>query len=216
MIQNLIDYKIQQRQKDHRSSGKISPSGLGSCFRKQIYGMKSTPVTNPPDARGLRIFECGRLFHEFVQQFLPRGKTEVLVETKMIKGFVDYVSDDTVYDLKSQRSDAFWYMENVNYDVKKEKYNNWLQVACYAMLLKRSKMSLVFISKDDLCIKEYTQDYEDWKEELKKELFLISQWKMSIELPAAKPRLYNGKECQYCNWRTKCEVDNYMNKEEVK
>ena len=207
MIQQLIDQallKEQEDRKDRQGSGKISPSGLGSCLRRQIYKIKNTPETDPADSRGLRVFKAGKLFHDFVQGYIPKDQTEVRVETDDIKGFADIVGQDTVYDVKSQHSRGFWYMNKDGYDVKKEKRNNWLQLACYGKLLNKEKICLVVVSKDDLCINEYVQFTKDWVNEVDGEIEILKKFKASDELPPKEPKLYNGKECTYCAYKTLC------------
>ena len=199
----------QEERKNRQRSGKFNPSSFGRCYRAQIWNRANEPVTDAPDERSLRIFRAGQLFHDFVQSFIPDNQIEVEVETKNVKGFADIVSKDCVYDIKSQHSRAFWWMKHPSYDIKKEKYNNWLQVAFYAIRLKKPKMSLVFISKDDLCVEEYIEQTKNWDKPLRNELRSLNRYWMNFQkdkrLPVAKPRAYGGKECKYCSFKTKCE-----------
>ena len=208
-IQKLIDDALcteQEKRKDRITSGKWKPSMLGRCYRAQVWARKNEPVTNPPDKRILRVFAAGKLFHNYVQAFIPNSQVEVKVETADILGYADVVDNETVYDLKSQHSRGFWYMKKKGYDIRKEKHPNWLQVMAYARLLKKPKGALVFISKDDLCVVEYTDYFIRWEEELSHEFFILNKhWKEST-LPPAEPRCFNGKECQYCNWKDKCKA----------
>lgn len=208
-IQKLIDDHLKEKndkRKDRVSSGKFKPSLFGACYRRQYWAKMNEPVTDPEDERGLRVFFAGQLFHDFVQQFFPAAEKEVLCETQHYKGFADLVTEDEVIDLKSQHSMSFWHMAKSE-DIYKDKFNNWLQVAYYAMVLGKKHCRLVFISKDDLCIQEYIMEYEKIKADLLKELDTLSNLH---DVPEAQPRLYwkkkTGKfeECSYCNWRTKC------------
>ena len=205
-IQKLIDdslLKEQESRKDRVRSGKISPSALGWCYRRQYFNLNNTPQTNPPDSRALRIFKVGHLFHEFIQGYMPENECEVLAENEDIKGYADIVTKDTVYDIKSQHSRGFWYMNKDGYDVKKEKYNNWLQLACYGIILKKEKLGLVIVSKDDMCMNEYIEQTNDWADKLAKEIYTINENK--DKMPPAEARMYKGKECTYCNWKDKCK-----------
>jgi len=211
LIKKIDDHLLQkQLEKSKRQrSGLWSPSSFGQCLRRQVWNRKNEPITNPPDARSLRVFACGVLFHDFVQDMLPPHETEVKCLLDDVMGFADVVTEDTVYDIKSQHSKGFFYMKSSTYDVKKEKKNNWLQLAFYGMSLKKPKLHLVVISKDDLCINEYEDLTEKWIEPLNEELTMLrTLWKNNI-IPEASPRLYNGKECQYCQFLDKCkEVEN--------
>ena len=102
---------------------------------------------------------------------------------------------------------AFWHMAKSE-DIYKDKFNNWLQVAFYAVCLNKPHCRLVFISKDDLCIQEYIMETDKIKGDLENEIECL---KSISSLPDAQPRLYfkkkTGKyqECEYCNWMTKCK-----------
>ena len=207
-LQKLIDDALQKKQdarKDHVSSGKWKPSMLGRCYRAQFWARKNEPITNPPDERVLRIFAAGKLFHDFVQKLIPDSEIEVQVGNEDIFGYADVVDKDTVYDLKSQHSKGFWWMKKKEYDIKKEKYGNWLQVMTYVRLLGKLKGSLVFISKDDLCIAEYTEFLSNWEKELDNEFLKLNGFWKEDKLPDPEPRAYGGKECQYCNWKYLCD-----------
>ncbi len=209
MIQKLLDdvlLKEQEERGKRQRSGCWSPSSFGKCYRAQIWNRRNEPVTNPPDARSLRLFKAGKLFHDFVQGYIPNQEKEVICAKEDILGYTDIVTEDSVIDLKSQHSRAFWYMSKETYNIAKEKETNWLQVACYAWILGKEWCKLVFISKDDLCIQEYAMPVDKWRFELRKEIDSLRMWWESGKLPPPKPRAYNGKECQYCGWRDKCKI----------
>ena len=207
----LIDAAIKQdNEKEHISSGKWKPSMFGSCYRRQYWHRAGEKETNPPDARALRIFKCGDLFHDFIQNLLGDSvQSEVLVETKDVKGYADCVGEDIVIDIKSVHSKSFWWMTK-SADIKKDKYNNFLQVMWYAMALGKNYAELAFVSKDDLCIQEYRMEVDEyWRHEVAIELKTLNHYWDTEQLPAATPRLYVSektpcKECTYCSFMNKC------------
>jgi len=213
MIQKLIDAELikeQEARKDRVRSGKISPHMLGRCYRAQYWNRKNEPQTNPPDVATLRKFKAGTLFHDYVEQFLPKHETEVKVETEDILGYADIVPEDCVWDVKSIHSRAFWYMEKNDYNINKAKYGNILQVMTYAMLLDKPKGGLIFISKDDLYSAEYVFGLDNWKPQVESELERLRAAWMVQELPPGRPRAYTNakgeiKEGVYCGWQTKCK-----------
>ena len=223
MIQKLIDDKLKaDNEKVRIKSGKFSPSKLGMCYRHQVLNRARIPVTNKPDSRGLRIFKVGNLFHDFIQGFIPNNETEVDCESTDLMGRADIVTEDTVYDIKSVHSKSFWYSKKDGYDVKKEKYNNWLQLAYYAHTLKKEKMVLVMISKDDMCIEEYTQLLKSWKDELSSETNMLSHLWLNYgkthvgtePLPHALPRTkwdcgYGNNPCEYLDYCKGVEKDGH-------
>jgi hypothetical protein len=139
-VQELIDETLEPKEKRIRS-GKMSPSSFGKCFRNQ-YWNRLDVQGEPLDARTLRVFKAGNLFHDFVQSLLinEQVKKEVLVESEDVKGFADLVNTEEVIDIKSQHSKSFWYRQkeikeskDAEKSVKDMFFNNWLQVVYYAI-----------------------------------------------------------------------------------
>lgn len=206
-IQQLIDAALIQD--EHEGSGKIIASDLGKCYRYQFWHRMNEKPSNPIDERTLRVFQAGNLFHKFVQDLVvPQGyEAEVKFENDDIKLRADLVGENEVIDLKSQHSKSFWYLRKKNCDIRNERYPNWLQIMLGCEYLNKEFGRLVLISKDDLCIAEYVQKYDDyWKGELNSELeYLRYIWKKQ-QIPPADPRAYGGRECRYCSYKNKCEV----------
>jgi len=214
-IQELVDLELGKKEERIRS-GKFSPSLLGSCYRRQWWNRANEPQTNPPDERSKRIFACGNLFHDFVQSVITKNNKDIeiekLVETEDFKGFADIVNGEEVIDLKSQHSKSFWYMQGkTKEEIGKEKFNNFMQCAFYAVNLKKPLIRLVFISKDDLCIQEYPDEvYPYWAGLLDEEITKLQWYWKGKTLPPAEPRLYPQKdgtyrECTYCAFLDKCK-----------
>ena len=216
-IQELLDESLAIKEK-HTRSGCFSPSSFGACFRKQYWNRLDVTPINPPDARSLRIFAVGHIFHSFIQDKIladnPDIKKEVLIKNKEgdVLGYADLVNENEVIDIKSQHSKSFWWMTQKDCDIKKEKFNNWLQVMWYAQELGKKYARLVFVSKDDLCIQEYKLPFDEyWKNEILKELTILRGFWEKKELPPAEPRYQYSKkegkpkECElYCQFRDLC------------
>ena len=213
-VQGMIDEAL--KPKPRKRSGKFSPSSFGKCFRAQYWNRKDEPVTNPPDSRVMRVFKAGDLFHKFVQETIisnhPDIQKEVMVDTDPdVLGFCDMVNKIEVIEIKSQHSRAFHWMAKSK-NIAEDKKTNWLQAMYYAIALGKSAARLVFISKDDMCIQEYQFKVDEyWEKEVAHELEVLRKWWEKDELPGANPRAYNGKECDYCNWRDKCKQKESQN-----
>jgi hypothetical protein len=224
-IQSLIDLELQPKPRER--SGKYNPSSFGYCYRNQFWNRKDEPQSNPPDERSLRVFQAGNLFHDFVQNIIRKqdenNGIEVAIENEDFKGRADLVIGNEVMDIKSQHSRSFWWMEKKEFDIIKDKFGNWLQVMYYALELDKEFGRLVFISKDDLCIKEFIQPLNTfWKKHLSTEITTLKNIWKADKLPPAAPRCeykFNKKnkevkywQCDYCNWRDLCqsiEKDNW-------
>jgi hypothetical protein len=215
-IQKLIEDDLALKEAEPRErSGKFSPSSFGRCFRYQIWNRKDLPK-EPIDSRTLRVFECGHIFENYVVDRVKKVhngslQTQVLIEEEDIKGYADLVVEDEVCDVKSIHSRAFWYMDKEEFDVTVDKKPNILQVVYYANRLDKKNASLCFISKDDLCIKQYIFDTKKWSDVLDDELKRLRHYWATNELPDATPRAYMNKstgkfkECGYCPFSKLCK-----------
>lgn len=212
-LQELIDNALAKKGERIRSH-KYSPSMLGRCYRSQFFNRKEEPVSNPPDVRTERVFQAGKLFHNFVQDLIiannPEAQEEVLIETADFKGYADLVLPDEVTDIKSQHSKAFWYRKDLTWkELEPKLYPNILQVVFYAVELHKERARLVFISKDDLSIQEYPILTDNYRVKLAKEISTLRDFWREEKLPPAEPRAYPNKdgkfaECGYCLWETLC------------
>lgn len=205
-IQKIIDDAISVENAEPRTpSGKYNPSYLGLCHRKHFWKRKGEVQSNSPDARSFRVFQCGHLFEYFVTQHIPSNQKQVVVETEDFKGYADVVTDDEVMDVKSINSKAFWYMDKETYDISVEKRQNILQVLFYASVLGKPSGRLVFVSKDDLCIREYGFFLRGkWQDALDAETKKLQEIWEKQELPEAEPQM--GWECKYCPFVDKCKA----------
>lgn len=221
MIQGIIDQELGSRERK-QGSGLISPSSLGQCYRRIWWARNNETPSNPPDARTLRVFAMGYLVEKFVTDNLlkryPEWQTQVEVTKDDVHGFADIVTPDEVIDVKSQHSRKFWWNTKEmqeGKDIRDMFLNHWLQVMTYAWFLDKPKARLVYVSKDDLCIQEYSLEVDEkdgyWKGLIDEELTKIRYYCGSKTLPPATPRLYWKEkeqkfgECEYCQFKDKCQ-----------
>jgi hypothetical protein len=207
-IQTQIDEYIKGKRGDHIGSGKYKPSNLGRCYRLQYWARKGEPTTNDPDDRLLRVFECGKIFHDWVQNIIKEGvEIEKRIETEDFVGYADMVNTDEVIELKTVHSYQFHHLKDET--ISETKLPNILQGMFYVKELGKKRLKLVYISKDDLCIAEYVFEYEKFEMELRKEIANLRHWWEIQQLPPAIPRAYTKKnkvgviecrDCQFCGF----------------
>lgn len=211
---NLIDRakethrQEQEKRKNRPSSGKISPSSFGWCYRRQWYKAHGQEVTDPASFQSWCKMRLGKLIHDEFQSMYPKECCEVKVETNDCFGYADIVQDDRVIDIKSQSDWAFKYHAKKGYDIALEKVDNWLQVAFYAMILGKETIELDFINqKQTSDIVEYEEKTIKWIPKVEVEIRNIKE-KIKGEIPPKEPRLYGGKECKWstgsCQYYTIC------------
>ena len=225
-MSDIIDKALMEEQEKNVNrirSGKISPSGFGTCFRKQYYDRLNIPKTNPPDLNSLRRFKCGKLFHDYIQKFIPKAQTEVKYEDDDVLSYIDIVLDDRTVEIKSVHSRQFWYFTQKGFNINVDKRPNILQAVSGAMFMNKPMATLLFVSKDDLCTSEYDFKVEVWKDEVTEELNTLKYYFNNKEIPKAIPRAFNSvdlgdKECdKYCGFRDYCyKCENYIPKPTTK
>jgi len=207
-IAKLIEKELLKKQEEGKSrerSGKFSPSKLGKCMRAQIWSRMNEPETNLPDIDALKRFDVGNVIHTYVQNLFDPKCVEVLIETDDIKGYIDIDLPDEVLDIKSVSDWAFKYIKTKGFDVNVEKPDNCMQTALYAKIKNKLKSSLFFINTKSLASVQCEVDLDKWIPLVEKELETLRGYWERKELPPAVPRVYAGKECQYCNFKTKCD-----------
>lgn len=218
-LQELIDQKllkISEERKNRERSGKYNPSQFGCCFRKQFLNRKNAP-SNAFGLDTLHMFEAGTLIHEYIQQYFENKTCEVEIDEDHYKGYADIVTSNCVIDIKSTNPNYFFGMmqykptrefkwftpDEIDKNILIKKRHNCLQAAFYAYKLGKPLFSLVFFSRDlsyGIKAHQWTAKLEDWKEELENELVQLENYWLQDKLPPALPRLYDGKECKYCNY----------------
>jgi len=215
-VQQLIDEQLDVK-RDRPFSGLYNPSLLGQCKRRQYYSITREEQSNPPDSRTLRVFHCGNIFHDFIQNIIKEQGYDVEVEYKdKINGVslrADAVNSEEVVEIKSMHSRGFWYMKKSLetshiYDIKPEHVKQGVMSAIY---LERPLVRLIYVSKDDLCIAEFLIKVTDEMIKEVDEEKEIVLWHVDFkELPKAEPKLYvdkrtgKPKECTYCSYKDKC------------
>lgn len=214
--------RISKEREGRERSGKFGASSFGKCYRAQVYNRLNIPPSEPLEIQTLHMFEAGKLVHDYIQQYYKGAECEVKVDDNDFIGYADIVLDDIVYDIKSVNPNYFFFgykdkkkvefsVAEINALIPTKKFQNILQVAEYAIRLNKPRIGLVFFSRDlsyGIRAHEWTDQTENWKDAVMQERAeLLSAWlkhKEAGNIPAPLPRLYDGKECSYCSWKTYC------------
>jgi DNA-directed RNA polymerase subunit RPC12/RpoP len=212
MIQDLIEKQLlleQDKRKDRERSGKFSPSLFGRCYRLQVWNRLNEPQSNPPDIKSLISMKEGTIHHQILQGYLPKEQVEVRIETDDVLGFCDYLPDDCAYDFKTTEEWKFKrYYSIPTKKFREDKKENFLQVGWYALERNRDKCCIIgaikgLLGKNSMVF--HYQDVEKIKGDIVNEVETLKTcWDKLPELPEAKPRAYNGNDCQYCSYKTLC------------
>ncbi len=216
-IQDLINNSIREENdaKPEKDQRHWHISRLGQCVTGQYLERLGKEPDAPFDDRTLRVFKCGNIFEDFIVKEVSKSAawdgaeydTQFHVEDNAldVSGYVDlvikYKNDLTVpYEIKSKHSRAFWYMAKEGHAQRHHEIQLWW----YLKLMNLPLGMIVYVSKDDLAIKEFPVELKD--PELSKEALdtldtLNTAWatKQAPEPPEA-----DDWRSKYCGWHLQC------------
>lgn len=207
-LQHAMDVLTKAHQ--HERSGRFSPSSMGECNRKLLFGFVGAPQTQE-DNDNLDLMAMGSGDHFWWQlEGLTAGwmkAAEVWVHNAAwhLGGSMDGILvDDSIFELKT--------MFGTLYDryVLKEQEPKWqhlIQVECYMRLSGLEKCSLVYQERGGAKFHEFRiERREDAVEEVD---FILEQLHDALEtnkLPAMLDQceMRTGKVYRQCSWRKHC------------
>ena len=221
-LQDKIDQDLIEKAKKNESrerSGKFGASSFGKCYRAQVLNRQNVKPTNPLTIDTLHMFEAGKLVHDYIQQYYTASQVEVKVEDDNFIGYADIVADNEVIDIKSVNPAYFFHsgfgekrktftVSEIDEIILRKKVNNILQVTDYALRLSKDQIRLVFFSRDlsyGIRAHEWIGRTSDWEGHVKEERAKLMEYWNNKTLPPVGPRLYDGKECQYCQFYDKAK-----------
>ena len=207
-ISKLLDKVISKepdQYPDERYRSHWRGSNMGRCYRYQYWYRQGVKMTNAPDAKVLRTFRVGNLFHRDLQSLLPEATTEVNVVVDDVALHVDYLADDYVEDFKTVGDFQWRIISGKNYDVVGDKIQYIYQLMTYVRVCDKKYGILTFIRKDTYEMKSFTFMLEDWVELVDFDLTKLRSFWDRQQLPPAVPRAYGYKECKYCSFCDKCD-----------
>lgn len=214
-IQTLINEAVRRDEK--KAINSWHPSKLGSCLcGAYLERMGVTPDTEFDD-RTLRVFSAGKHFEEWLCDLIKDGHADIQEQVRIewpkmnVTGYADLIIGDTVYEIKSKHSRAFWWMVKKNEGPGK---HHMMQLWTYLKVLEKERGELVYVSKDDLAIQQYPVYLNDKKLEkaVLAELTTLNQaWERKLPPRPAKEDTWQAK---YCRFHKQCVTQpNYLTNE---
>jgi hypothetical protein len=212
----LLNHKLlkdQEEKLNHERSGCISPSKLAQCYHRQYLYIKGFQESDPVDLPTLKRFLRGNIIHKYIQNLVVEKETEVkgVLKDATLLGYADVVEKDYILDIKTMEDWVFAWLRKDGFDVYKEKEAEWIQVACYGILLGKPKIKLLFVNNADVNQMEEYEDYTaNWTEKVLDYVTTLQSYVGNNFEPPCAPRLYvkDGKslECNYCSFRSLCHA----------
>ena len=212
-FEGLINSAV-KKEREHKEQTSWYISQLGTCMRGQYLQRIGKKPDSELDARTLRVFDMGNKIEDWVVE-LVRQNEEYKMETQVhvvsedlgISGYIDLVlekdGEKVVYEIKSKQSRAFWYMDKEG----KANHHHEIQLFCYLYLTGIPEGGIIYVSKDDMTIREYVVSLRS--EELRSEMMKIIEtlnkaWKTKNPklLPLPDDKDWTAK---YCSFHSQCK-----------
>lgn len=211
-IQQIINQQVAGIRDKDRKIEHWHPSKLGQCPCGTFLERLGVPPDSEFDERTLRVFDVGHLFENWIIDLISKEKglkleKQVRVEDKKldVAGFADLLikqgREKRLYEIKSKHSRAFWYMFNEGEGANR---HHEMQLWLYLKLLKMKEGSILYVSKDDLTLLEFTVrlDNKQLEKEVMSELKMLNDcWKNEL-LPIPAPA--GSWQAKYCRWHKQC------------
>lgn len=197
-----------ERERQHKSSGKLSASQLASPLQWQLLRAASVGG-DPLDDYALRLFTRGRQIEEFVLSQLPNVlDKQVAVEYRNVVGYVDAIVDGSLSDFPAQEKRVLEIKSVSNAKFKRVRANgfdkSWLlQAALYALALGLPKFTIAVVAADDYRIMSHIYVAADFQAEIDAIIDTFDAWRASGRIPAFEPKEAwhaNPKYNKYPQW----------------
>lgn len=145
-MNQLNDFIIRGSSSGLLRNGEYVGSSDSNCPRKTILRHLSIQQTH--SRHTLEIFSIGHQFEAYFASLHPEMQREFEIVTPMVKGHVDFIDDEFLYELKSVTS------RNTHNSVFKKgepKSANVLQLLTYLVAIERQKGKLIYGSYTHIC-----------------------------------------------------------------
>ena len=214
MLKELIDKFYLDRERD-REQHHFYITDAGKCPRAIFFKFKNVP-REKMEPRVLRMFDHGdyiqmQILNTLFSLGIVRASEVKIPPQELISGRADAIVtlDNELYvvDFKSMNSMIFK-------NLTQPKEDNINQLQLYLHFFKISKGILLYVSKDNLELKDFLVEYD--KARAEKLLKGLSDLKIKIEtdvVPGAIAGYPADWQCQYCQFKEICEIGD---REEIK
>jgi CRISPR/Cas system-associated exonuclease Cas4 (RecB family) len=208
MLREIIDKYYLDKQKDKEQKS-FYISEAGKCPRQIFFKFKNVP-RKEMEANILRLFDHGDHMHKLIMKPLLSTRDIHVVSSEvdippqeLVRGRADAIVSDGkslyVLDIKSMNSMIFR-------TLTEPKEENVSQIQLYLHYFEISKGILLYVSKDNLQLKEFIIDYNPIRaEELLNNLAFLRKQIDSDVVPARISDYPDDWQCKYCQFRGVCD-----------
>lgn len=208
VVQRLINDPPRTYNPGHDDDTLAHPSMAAQCARKIWYQMYASEqgLANMPMITGTLIHA---FIGECIKQLDQGFQVEVPIDLRPkypIIGVADITSDNEVADLKTTSSQGLFFRKREG----KASKSHILQAGIYAWALGKSKIVIIYISREKFNTLAYGYNVADYLEEIKLEMERLTfirtfPFRPNRELPDGRVlQPLVDWECKFCNFRRKC------------
>lgn len=207
MLKELIDKFYSDRERD-KEQHHFYITDAGKCPRAIFFKFKNVP-REKMEPQVLRMFDHGdyiqmQILNTLFSLGIVRASEVKIPPQELVSGRADAIVtlDNELYvvDFKSMNSMIFK-------NLTQPKEDNINQLQLYLHFFKISKGILLYVSKDNLELKDFLVEYD--KARAEKLLKGLSDLKIKIEtdvVPGAIAGYPTDWQCQYCQFKEICKI----------
>lgn len=207
MLKELIDKFYSDRERD-KEQHHFYITDAGKCPRAIFFKFKNVP-REKMEPQVLRMFDHGdyiqmQILNTLFSLGIVRASEVKIPPQELVSGRADAIVtlDNELYvvDFKSMNSLIFK-------NLTQPKEDNINQLQLYLHFFKISKGILLYVSKDNLALKDFLVEYD--KARAEKLLKGLSDLKIKIEtdvVPGAIAGYPTDWQCQYCQFKEICKI----------
>lgn len=193
-------------------SGLMNPSSFGKCYRRQYWERMNEPDSDILDDETLLRFKLGDIVETYILELISDREAfkKVKVLWNDVSGEIDIEWPIYIEDIKTVDGSRWSYIKKSDEaQIAKDKLNYVLQLMTYVVIKGKDYGKLTFFEKNGFISKSFWFFRKEWEPAVNSEIETNRSWWAKKELPPQVPRLYvkdgKSKECQYCQFRSKCQ-----------
>lgn len=206
MIQEIINTQL-RKERDEREKKEQTTwwaSSLGSCLTG-AYLARAGLGAKDFDDRTLRVFKVGTMFEDWLVDLIAKSgekyetQKRIEIEEFNLSGKIDITLDGVIHEIKTINSRAFAFLKD------EAKLQHRMQIWTYLYATKSPEGKIVYLEKDGLNVREFTQLLDDNQIEraVRNELNILNtSWK--AQLPP-EPYPTEDWRSRYCSLHGLCK-----------
>lgn len=210
MVNKAIANENSKRVKKEQTSW--HPSGLGGCLTSVYLERLGFAPIEQLDERTLRVFSVGNQMESWLTGLLKQEYPDIEQQVRIeipeynVTGYADLVvnfPDKTkrLYEIKTQHSKSFHWMNKRGDANQHHREQVWL----YLKALNLEYGTIIYLSKDDLCIQEYgvRLDDEMLRDSVLQQLEILNKsWRDKVPPPCITNK--DDWRYKYCRLHSIC------------